>query len=102
MSNAELNVYLGRVTDGVAAAQVEAREDVSPECEKDTRPPRNRKNGFSPKTIQGDMGKLPPDVPRDRNTRSSLDQRCAPAIDRQASAANSFLCNRLRTELLPT
>ena len=27
----------------------------------------NRRNGFSPKTVQGDMGKIPLEIPRDRN-----------------------------------
>ena len=28
---------------------------------------KNRRNGHSPKTLQGEMGKLPLDIPRDRN-----------------------------------
>jgi len=28
---------------------------------------RNRRNGFSPKTVQGDMGKIPLEIPRDRD-----------------------------------
>lgn len=60
----ELDVHLGRVSDGVAA---KAGEDVPPVGGNAAGSPRNRKNGCSPKTIQGDMGKLPLEVPRDRN-----------------------------------
>lgn len=60
----ELDVHLGRVSDGVAA---KAGEDVPPAGGNAAGSPRNRKNGCSPKTIQGDMGKLPLEVPRDRN-----------------------------------
>ncbi len=31
------------------------------------RAPRNRRNGFSSKSIQGELGKLPLEIPRDRN-----------------------------------
>ena len=50
--NTELNVHLGRMSEGVAATLVEAREEVPPESGSDGPSPRNRKNGFSPKTIQ--------------------------------------------------
>lgn len=67
MLNAELEVHLGRGPVGVvgtivgsAGAQEEAADDSPPST-------RNRKNGFTPKTIQGDMGKLPLDIPRDRD-----------------------------------
>jgi transposase-like protein len=36
-------------------------EETSPSSSK------NRRNGYSSKTIQGDMGKLPLEIPRDRN-----------------------------------
>ena len=57
----------GRVPKGVAETLVEARDDRPADTENEASPPRNRKNGFSPKTIQGDSGKLPLDIPRDRN-----------------------------------
>ena len=57
----------GRVPKGVAETLVEARDDRPADTENEASPPRNRKNGFSPKTIQGDAGKLPLDIPRDRN-----------------------------------
>jgi transposase-like protein len=67
MLNSELEVHLGRVSEGVAQTREEAREDLPPQSSTDDAQPRNRKNGFSPKTIQGDMGKLPLEIPRDRN-----------------------------------
>lgn len=63
MLDSELDVHLGRVSGEAAAAKLSAEA-----VESDQPPgPRNRKNGSSPKTIQGDMGKLPLDIPRDRN-----------------------------------
>lgn len=67
MLNSELDVHLGRGSDGIAAMLGEAEQETSPVHPDDSPAPRNRKNGFSPKTIQGDMGKLPLDIPRDRN-----------------------------------
>jgi transposase-like protein len=67
MLNAELEVHLGRVPGSFAEALLEARDDSPKESENATSQPRNRKNGFSPKTIQGDLGKLPLDIPRDRH-----------------------------------
>jgi putative transposase len=63
MLDTELNVHLGRGT--AAATEVDQRLEEM-EASEQTRLP-NRKNGTSPKTIQGDMGKLPLDVPRDRD-----------------------------------
>ncbi len=67
MLNTELEVHLGRGADGLAETLVEAREDAPAGSEHEASSPRNRKNGFSPKTIQGDLGKLPLDIPRDRH-----------------------------------
>ncbi len=51
MLNTELEVHLGR---GAAEAA--------------TAPPRrNRQNGASPNTVQGELGKLPLEIPSDRN-----------------------------------
>jgi transposase-like protein len=63
MLNTELEVYLGRVSNSAVAMP-----ETSPilEAVEGSRR-RNRKNGTSPKTIQGDLGKLPLDIPRDRN-----------------------------------
>lgn len=63
MLDTELNVHLGRGT--ASATEVDQRLEEM-EASEQTRLP-NRKNGTSPKTIQGDMGKLPLDVPRDRD-----------------------------------
>ena len=69
MLNTELNVHLGRTAEAennqeIAAAEPAPRTDTSIDG---TSKPRNRRNGTSPKTIQGDMGKLPLAVPRDRD-----------------------------------
>lgn len=66
MLNAELDVHLGRVS-GEAAAMLAAESDAATIETDDPSRPKNRKNGSSPKTIQGDMGKLPLAIPRDRN-----------------------------------
>ena len=66
MLNSELEVHLGRVPNGVAQTLVEAGDGLPAGSNNDASPPRNRKNGFSPKTIQGDLGKLPLEIPRDR------------------------------------
>ena len=63
MLNTELEVHLGR-----GSSPVVATPDRSPIPEAgEALQRRNRKNGTSPKTIQGDLGKLPLDIPRDRN-----------------------------------
>lgn len=59
MLNSELEVHLDR---GASAAVVQA-----PLVEATPVKRRNRKNGTSPKTVQGDSGKLALDIPRDRN-----------------------------------
>lgn len=42
---------------------------------------KNRRNGTSPKTIQGDMGKLPLDIPRDR--QGTFDPQLIPKHQRR-------------------
>lgn len=65
MLNTELEMHLGRGAGAaMAAGQSQSAAENKDEAAKATA--RNRKNGFTPKTIQGDMGKLPLDVPRDR------------------------------------
>lgn len=66
MLNTELELHLGRGSDGVAETLVEVSAGMPPDGASPSPPPRNRKNGISPKTIQGDMGRLPLDIPRDR------------------------------------
>lgn len=61
MLSSELEAHLGRGSRPRAVTQQEARADATPAR------PRNRKNGTSPKTVQGDSGKLALDIPRDRN-----------------------------------
>ena len=62
MLNTELEVHLGRVSNSAVA--LPAISPIPEAVEGSQR--RNRKNGTSPKTIQGDLGKLPLDIPRDR------------------------------------
>lgn len=64
MLSTELEVHLGRVPVEASVGTDEASPEASGN---EASRPRNRKNGFSPKTIQGDMGKLPLDIPRDRH-----------------------------------
>jgi len=60
MLNTELEVHLGRGSSTLPeAAQIPEGVAVPQR--------RNRRNGTSPKTIQGDLGKLPLAIPRDRN-----------------------------------
>lgn len=60
MLNTELEVHLGRGSSTLPEAS------SIPEAVAGSNR-RNRKNGTSPKTIQGDLGKLPLAIPRDRN-----------------------------------
>ncbi len=66
MLNSELDVHLGRVSSDAAAMADVNLSAAAVEIDESPKP-RNRKNGTSPKTLQGDMGKLPLDIPRDRN-----------------------------------
>jgi putative transposase len=67
MLNAELEVHLGRGSSAATAALATAEQPATVDGAEPLPQPRNRKNGFSPKTIQGDAGKLPLEIPRDRN-----------------------------------
>ena len=60
MLNSELDVHLGRKS--AQTADETADEPVVPPA--DT---TNRRNGRSPKTVKGDLGKVTIDTPRDRN-----------------------------------
>jgi putative transposase len=63
MLNTELDLHLGRRTLSAPSAVAK----VSPPSEPTTTgSSKNRRNGHSPKTIQGDLGKLPLEIPRDR------------------------------------
>ena len=60
MLDTEMEVHLGRTPSSVNS------ESVGSVNESSTPKKRNRRNGHSSKTIQGDMGKLPLEIPRDR------------------------------------
>ena len=77
MLNTELDVHLGRASlAGQAlvaentptdAAETASLTDSTTDVADGSSKPRNRRNGTSPRAIQGDMGKLPLAVPRDRD-----------------------------------
>ncbi len=59
MLDAEMDVHLGR-KELSSTTQLLKGNDSSSST-------KNRRNGHSPKTIQGELGKLPLDIPRDRD-----------------------------------
>src|SRR6187549_555175 len=59
MLDTELDVHLGRRATPAPA-------DASPGGQATPDGRRNRRNGYSKKTVQGGMGEIPLDVPRDR------------------------------------
>src|SRR5688572_26487235 len=73
MLNTELDVHLGR-RPSPQAAVAESPSDETPATSEPASaavgsPPKhspNRRNGKSPKTVQGDLGELTIDTPRDR------------------------------------
>jgi|SRR5579863_3926636 len=79
MLSAELKVHLDEEASAAPAAvgATEAVEGSAP------RKSRNRRNGTSPKSIQGDMGKLALDIPRDRN--ASFEPQLLPKHQRRLS-----------------
>lgn len=66
MLNTELEVHLGRGSSAATAA-LAAENELAQNGTEGSAKRSNRKNGCSPKTIQGDLGKLPLEVPRDRD-----------------------------------
>ena len=64
MLNTEMDVHLGRRASG--AEQAAAPESSTPPSGKKKRAP-NRRNGRSRKTVQGDLGEVKLDTPRDRD-----------------------------------
>lgn len=64
MLNAELTVHL----DEASNAGTESRECSPQEPPQTSGRRRNRRNGTSPKSVQGDLGKLELNVPRDRES----------------------------------
>jgi putative transposase len=74
MLNTELDVHLGRRSLPQAAAAEPPPDETPPTCEpvpavlaKLPQRAPNRRNGKSPKTVQGDLGELTIDTPRDRD-----------------------------------
>lgn len=69
--NTEMDVHLGRRPSVSASLQSEAEIAGQTETQADIAAavlkPRNRRNGATPKTIQGESGQLPISVPRDRD-----------------------------------
>jgi len=59
MLDTEMDVHLGRQTCAALAGETAAALDPTA--------PKNRRNGHSQKTVQGDLGELTLDTPRDRN-----------------------------------
>jgi len=76
MLGAELKVHL-QEEQAAAAGATSLVEETSP------RPGRNRRNGTSPKSIQGDLGKLALDVPRDRD--ATFEPQLVPKHQRRLS-----------------
>ena len=60
MLDTEMDVHLGR-KDGPALLDPPGPTPTPPDT------PRNRRNGYSRKTVQGELGEVPLDIPRDRN-----------------------------------
>jgi putative transposase len=74
MLNTELDVHLGRRSLPQTAVAEPLPEKTPPSCEsvpavseKLPKQAPNRRNGKSPKTVQGDLGELTIDTPRDRD-----------------------------------
>lgn len=67
MLDTEMDVHLGRVS--LAAGNEEETKNLSESICSEAKSKRgsNRRNGHSPKSLQGEMGKLPLDIPCDRN-----------------------------------
>jgi putative transposase len=61
--NTELDVHLGRKS--AAGAEASAIDSEPPK--RPGKRPSNRRNGHSPKTVQGDLGEVTLAIPRDRN-----------------------------------
>jgi putative transposase len=68
MLNTELEVHLGRRTiPALTAETATAGAGTGPSVTAAAAGPRNRRNGHSRKSVQGDMGELTLTTPRDRN-----------------------------------
>jgi putative transposase len=68
MLNTELEVHLGRRTIPARTAETAPVDDgTNPSATISAPGPKNRRNGHSRKSVQGDMGELTLATPRDRN-----------------------------------
>jgi putative transposase len=68
MLDTEMDVHLGRRSLPVSTADVPAHAPVNFDAESPAkRGAKNRRNGRSPKTVQGDLGEITLETPRDRN-----------------------------------
>jgi putative transposase len=67
MLNTELDVHLGRRQVPTAATAEEVPATAALAAPSRTKRGRNRRNGRSSKTVQGDLGELTISTPRDRN-----------------------------------
>ena len=71
MLDTEMDVHLGRKSLGGGAAKSVGEPPQEGECSSpppgQAKGPRNRRNGRSRKTVQGDVGELTIATPRDRN-----------------------------------
>ncbi|HUP82231.1 MAG TPA: IS256 family transposase [Pirellula sp.] len=65
MLNTEMDVHLATTINNQFQSS-EIRDDAL-KLDGSPQPAKNRRNGHSAKTIQGDLGKLPLEIPRDRN-----------------------------------
>jgi putative transposase len=59
MLDTEMDVHLGR--KDLPASLEPPCDSLTPDA------PKNRRNGYSPKTVQGELGEIPLGIPRDRN-----------------------------------
>src|SRR5262249_16823635 len=81
MLDTEMNVHLGRT-------EAPARLDP-PVAPPSPDLPRNRRNGYSPKTIQGELGEVQLDIPRDRN--GTFEPQLIPKYHRRLSRFDDTL-----------
>ena len=67
MLDTELEVHLGRWAGSAAEESEASSAEGSDGDSKPVKTVGNRRNGYSPKTVKGEMGQLTLDIPRDRN-----------------------------------
>jgi transposase-like protein len=84
MLDTELDVHLGR-RDGLESpaepSPAKASGDATEGAAAARRTPRNRRNGHSRKTVQGELGELPLEIPRDR--QGTFEPRIIPKHQRR-------------------